>query len=71
MLAVHLECLGSCFIRMSGLRGEFGPSALAPVEEERPSADGAASTGIQLEAHVWEIPGSIRSATLRGVLLDL
>lgn len=48
VLAVHLECPVRCFIRTNGLRGEFGPSALAPVEEEHPSADGPVSTGTAL-----------------------
>lgn len=47
-LAVHLECLGSCFTRTNGLHGGFGQSALALVEEEHPSADGPASTGTAL-----------------------
>lgn len=48
VLVVHHECLGSCFIATNGHHGEFGPSALALVEEELPSADGPVSTGTAL-----------------------
>lgn len=58
LLVVHHECLGSCFIRTNGLLGEYGLSALAPVEEERPSADGPVSTGTALvlqESQIYDM----------------